>query len=276
MSNKKCNLCKTCNGHGCISQLPGMGGIDENINFILNYDQWQEIPMGPEQSFDVKVRLAPMTGGIENCGYHDEKQFYFDLINHCVNEKVALSIGDGCPDEKLLWGIEAVANSGQKAAVFIKPYENNRIRQRMDWAENIAEIYGIDTDAFNIITMRNKVHLEKKDESSLRELKALANSKGRPFAIKGIFTDEDIELIKKIKPDIALVSNHGGRVPQRHGSTAQFLADFHRILLENSGEVWVDGGIRNQNQIQKAFSYGVKEVLIGRPFVSAILKKQKI
>ncbi|MDY3759340.1 MAG: alpha-hydroxy-acid oxidizing protein [Treponema sp.] len=276
MSNKKCNFCETCNGHGCISQLPGMGGIDENINFILNYDQWQEIPMGQKQSFDAKIRLAPMTGGIENCGYHDEKQFYFDLINHCVNEKVALSIGDGCPDEKLLWGIEAVTNAGKKTAVFIKPYENNKIKQRMGWAESIAEIYGIDTDAFNIITMRNKVHLEKKDESSLRELKALANSKGRPFAIKGIFTDEDIDLVKKIKPDIALVSNHGGRVPQRHGSTAQFLADFHKILLENSGEVWVDGGIRNQDQIQKAFSYGVKEVLIGRPFVSAILKKQKI
>ena len=87
---------------------------------------------------------------------------------------------------------------------------------------------------------------------------------------------KDFDLVKKIKPDIALVSNHGGRVPQRHGSTAQFLADFHKILLENSGEVWVDGGIRNQDQIQKAFSYGVKEVLIGRPFVSAILKKQKI
>ena len=72
MSNKKCNFCETCNGHGCISQLPGMGGIDENINFILNYDKWQEIPMGQKQSFDAKIRLAPMTGGIENCGYHDE------------------------------------------------------------------------------------------------------------------------------------------------------------------------------------------------------------
>ena len=166
MSNNKCNFCETCNGHGCISQLPGMGGIDENINFILNYDQWQEIPMGQKQSFDAKIRLAPMTGGIENCGYHDEKQFYFDLINHCVNEKVALSIGDGCPDEKLLWGIEAVTNAGKKTAVFIKPYENNKIKQRMAWAESIAEIYGIDTDAFNIITMRNKVHLEKKDANS--------------------------------------------------------------------------------------------------------------
>ena len=287
----RCHNCKVCLGTGCLDELPGMGGVNKNENFRLNVSAWDrlyaeegegKVPELSEEEILSLLRYAPVTGAVENIGWEDEEDFYYDFFVAVHKAGVKLSLGDGTPDSKLLYGINAIKEmqkqygKNYKAAVFLKPYPDENLTNRIAWVMPVASHIGIDIDAYNIVTMRNKVHLEKKDESSLRELKALANSKGRPFAIKGIFTDEDIDLVKKIKPDIALVSNHGGRVPQRHGSTAQFLADFHKILLENSGEVWVDGGIRNQDQIQKAFSYGVKEVLIGRPFVSAILKKQKI
>ena len=33
----KCRLCKECNGKACIGELPGMGGVFESSNFILNW-----------------------------------------------------------------------------------------------------------------------------------------------------------------------------------------------------------------------------------------------
>ena len=108
MNDSRCHFCKTCNGKGCIGQMPGMGGPMENKNFILNYEGWGKIKNPEaEKDFipDLKIRLAPMTGGIENVGYFDERSFYFDLVSSCIKAGVRLSLGDGCPDEKLEWGI---------------------------------------------------------------------------------------------------------------------------------------------------------------------------
>ncbi len=272
--DKKCHFCKTCNGKACVGQIPGMGGPMENQNFILNYEGWEKIKSPREEDFipNMKIRLAPMTGGVENVGYQDEKTFYFDLIKGCRNCGAELSIGDGCPDEKLFWGIEAVKNMDTRASVFIKPYPQEKIFERMERSFDIAESCGIDIDAFNIATMREKVHLEKKTPSQLREIKKYLNGKGLPFIVKGIFTKDDLDLTQELKPDVAFVSNHGGRIETRIGSTAEFLYAHKDFLKRYSGEIWVDGGIRNYSQARTAFYNGASEILIGRPFASAILK----
>ena len=120
-----CHACPICNGYGCIGELPGMGGFANNINFQNNVEGWNKVAY--EKGFtqnnlddyakgildlpnlkDYPVRLGPMTGGVENVGYSDERQFYFDLIAFARNRGIALSIGDGCPDCKLQYGIGAV------------------------------------------------------------------------------------------------------------------------------------------------------------------------
>ena len=121
--------------------------------------------------------------------------------------------------------------------------------------------------------MRNKANLEKKDSSLLIELKNYFSKKGIPFVIKGIFTDEDLELVKEVKPDVAFVSNHGGRIETREGSSAEFLCANFKLLKSNCAELWVDGGIRSWSDAFKAQSYGASEVLVGRPFASALCKK---
>lgn len=247
-----------------------MGGFDGNKNFILNCSDWKKIPDGDFSDNSSFLRLAPMTGAVENTGYDEEKKFYFDMVNKCVENGIRLSIGDGCPDEKLLWGIEAVECAGKKAAVFIKPYENKKILERMEWAEKIMEYCGIDIDAYNIITMRNKVKLEKKTCENLMEIKNYLGKKNIPFIVKGIFTEEDVSLVRELKPDVAFISNHGGRVPQREGSTAQFLAERGLELKKYCGQLWIDGGIRSMEDFNKAQSYGVSEILVGRPFVTAL------
>lgn len=255
--------------------MPGMGGVNKNRNFILNCEGWKNLTLGPYDGADAVVRLAPMTGAVENVGYPDEHDFYAELVSFCIESGIPVTLGDGVPDEKLLWGIEAVKkHAGLKAGVFFKPYPDEKITERFLWAQNIAEFCGIDIDSYNIVTMRNLVHLEKKSAEQLLKLKKLFAEKNIPFALKGIFSDEDIELVKKIHPDIAVVSNHGGRVDVREGSTAEFLLESYKELLSNCGELWVDGGIRCASDVLKAASYGVKSVLVGRPFASALCLKK--
>ncbi len=139
----------------------------------------------------------------------------------------------------------------------------------MEWCGDRAEMIGIDIDSYNIVTMRNLVHLEKKNAAQLLELK---KKSGVPFAIKGIFTEEDIELVKSVRPDIAVISNHGGRVETRTGSTADFLRRYGKVLGRCAGTVWVDGGIRNAAHMRSAAFFGASEVLVGRPFITALLR----
>ena len=274
MNTFKCHFCKICNGKGCINDLPGMGGVSNNQNFIKNYEGWNTIPFGNKGQSGI-IRLAPMTGAIQNVGYPDEKQFYFDMINECVKASIPVTIGDGAPDEKLLYGIEAVKNhNGLKAGVFIKPYPQEKIFQRIEWCKEIASSVGVDIDSYNIATMRNQAHLEKKSAQQLTELKKYVNSLGIPFVIKGIFTEEDLNLVKEVQPDVAYVSNHGGRIETRLGSTADFLTENSELLKNYSSQLWVDGGIRNKEQAQKAFSYGADSVLLGRPFIQALCKNE--
>lgn len=273
----KCHFCTTCNGYGCIGELPGMGGFSNNINFQNNCAAWKEIFQNLSQSEVEEVnnsekpilRLGPMTGGVENAGYFSEKQFYFDIINHAISQNLQLSIGDGFPDEKLLFGIEAVKSHNKKAAVFIKPYPNNRILERIEWANPVAEYIGIDIDSYNIVTMRNLVKLEKKTYENLSEIKKHLHV---PFALKGIFTQDDIELVKMIKPDVVFISNHGGRVENRIGSTAEFLQENAKTLSNYCNEIWVDGGIRTEQDAKLAKYLGANQVLIGRPAITQMCK----
>lgn len=272
----KCRFCPVCDGRACLDELPGMGGVRGNENFILNCKDWSKIPAGSQAASDGAelVRLAPIAGGVENVGWHDEKSFYFDLINASVQGGVPVSIGDGTPDEKFHWAAEAVRTAGVKAAVFIKPYSNSVMLERFEIASDIAEYCGVDIDSFNITTMRGKAVLEKKDAGRLLELKRVFNAHGIPFVIKGIFTRESVELAREVRPDVAYISNHGGRVETDRGSTAEALAAYSRTLLGCAGELWVDGGIRSMRDVKKAQSYGARTVLAGRPFIIALCQNR--
>jgi len=279
----KCHLCKECLGTGCVGELPGMGGFNNNVNFQSNCKDW-EIIQKEIVDFETitknleipKIRLAPITGAVENVGWEDEESFYFEMTKAAYESGAKLSIGDGCPDIKIQNGIKAIKalqesnpQENPKAAVFIKPYPNPKIQERIDWAKDVAEIVGVDIDSYNIVTMRNLVQLEQKTPSQIQELKKYAKL---PFAIKGVFTQNDVELVKKIKPEIVVISNHGGRVENRIGSTAMFLKEYGSELKNYCGELWVDGGLRTKKDLLTASYFGVSEVMLGRPFITALCR----
>lgn len=262
-----CHFCQVCDGQGCVGEMPGMGGAFASANFIANCAEWKRYQ--PSSDTLPLIRLAPITGAVENIGWHDEKSFYFALLGAAAAAGIRLSIGDGTPDEKLQAGIEALRALKKKAAVFIKPYPQKIFFERLEWAEETAEICGSDIDSYNIVTMRKLVHLERKTPAQLLEIKKRVKV---PFAIKGVFTPEDLDIIKEVKPDIAVISNHGGRVETRQGSTASFLAEHAVFLRKFCGELWVDGGLRTQSDLLVAHSLGASTVMIGRPFITALLQ----
>ena len=114
--------------------------------------------------------------------------------------------------------------------------------------------------------MRNLVNLERK---TAVQLEAFRDKTKLPFVIKGVFTDEDIELVKEVHPDVVYISNHGGRVETRQGSTGDFLKAYASELKKYCKEIWVDGGIRTRRDIQTALYYGADQVIMARPLIRA-------
>ena len=306
MGELKCQRCDVCLGLGCIGELPGLGGVFQNHNFQLNCEGWAELRKrvglvrgaesvgggaesicGAEKIANIPVsrknlRCGPVTGAVENIGFAKESDFYLPYLRNAFNAGIGLCVGDGCPDEKLHLGVDAVRQLGElnlagggnnscaenppKAAFFLKPYPDPILFERVRLVRPFAEYIGIDIDSFNILTMRNRVNLERKTASQLEKFRAEC---GVPFVIKGVFTNEDIELVKEVRPDVVYISNHGGRVETRIGSTAEFLYENAPELKKYCKEIWVDGGIRSRLDVQTALYFGANQVVIARPLIRA-------
>lgn len=271
----KCHRCAECNGMGCPGMLPGLGGVYEGKNFQLNYKAWKELFAAAEaegHAEEIKnivitpemLRCGPVTGAQENIGYDNEEDFYLPYLGNAAAEGIGLCVGDGCPDEKLKFGVAAIKQLGAKAAFFLKPYPQEKLFERIEWVKPYAEYIGIDIDSYNIVTMRNLVNLERKTAAQLEEFR---QHTGLPFVIKGVFTAADVELVKEVRPDVVYISNHGGRVETEVGSSGEFLARYGAQLKKYCGQIWVDGGVRCKQDVQTAVYYGADKVIIARPFI---------
>ena len=269
-------MCKKCDGFGCKGELPGMGGVYESENFIKNVSAWNEFynNFSDEQKNEIslistegKIGLAPVTGAIQNIGFENEEDFYLPYFETGIAKNYFICSGDGTPDDKLKFSLDAVKKLGIKSYFFLKPYPDEILKNRISLVKDYALGIGVDIDAYNIVTMRNLVHLEKKTSQSLGRLKEYSSL---PLLVKGIFTQEDIELCKVLKPDVAVISNH---VETEKGSTCSFLYKNAKILKNYVKELWVDGGLRTQKNIQTALYLGADRVLIARPLIAETCRK---
>lgn len=276
----KCHRCPECNGYGCPDMLPGLGGVMGGQNFQANVEAWARLSESAAAALDdveiapCKIRCGPVTGAVENIGFDREADFYYPYLKNAYDAGFGLCIGDGCPDEKLKFGVEAVkklkeekgGGASVNAAFFLKPYPQERLFERVEWVKPCADYIGIDIDSYNILTMRNLVNLERKSAVQLEEFRKVS---GLPFVIKGVFTAADLELVKEVRPDVVYISNHGGRVETRLGSTGDFLKAYADELKNYCDQIWVDGGIRTRRDIQTALYYGADQVIMARPLIRA-------
>ena len=271
----KCHRCAECNGLGCPGMLPGLGGVYDGKNFQMNYKAWKELYAkacneGHEEEIKkIKItsqtlRCGPVTGAQENIGYFKEEDFYFPYLENVFKAGMGRCVGDGCPDEKLKFGVEAVKKLQTKAAFFLKPYPQEKLFERVEWVKPYAEFIGIDIDSYNIVTMRNLVNLERKTSAQLEEFRRYTKL---PFVIKGVFTLADIELVSEVRPEVVYIANHGGRVETETGSSGEFLAEHAEELNKYCKEIWVDGGVRCKQDVQTALYYGADKVIVARPFI---------
>lgn len=267
LTKGRCRGCKICDGILCGGELPGWGGIDGGSRFASNVRSWNEIEVEPASGFP-EIAYAPVTGAVQNIGTDEEEPFYFTAAESAKTAGIGFCIGDGFPDVKLDSGIAAAARCGLTADVFIKPYPDRLWLERAERAASVAGFIGIDIDSWQIATMAGQAEMERKTAAQLKKLK---KSIRFPFVIKGICDRATVSLLEEVKPDAAVISNHGGRVASPPEGTAFLLQRYGADVRRYSGAVWVDGGLRSESHLKKAAALGAGRVLIGRPLIQGVL-----
>lgn len=282
--NNSCRVCKACNGVVCSGEVPGMGGKGTGDSFKANFDALNNIKLNmrvihdaknPDIStelfgrkMDIPVFAAPVTGTTLNMGGKlTEEEYISSVIDGCVQAGIYTMVGDTAVDAFLMTNLEMLKRYNGNGIVFIKPWENENIINKIKLAEEAgAFAVGVDIDACGLITLA--LHGKPVMPKGVEEIKELVSSTKLPFILKGIMTVDEAILAVEAGVDAIVVSNHGGRVLDQTPGTADVLEDIAKAV-KGKVKILVDGGIRGGVDVLKMLALGADGVLIGRPFVTA-------
>lgn len=282
--NNSCRVCKACNGVVCSGEVPGMGGKGTGDSFKANFDALNNIKLNmrvihdaknPDIStelfgrkMDIPVFAAPVTGTTLNMGGKlTEEEYISSVIDGCVQAGIYPMVGDTAVDAFLMTNLEVLKKYNGNGIVFIKPWENENIINKIKLAEEAgAFAVGVDIDACGLITLA--LHGKPVMPKGVKEIKELVSSTKLPFILKGIMTVDEAILAVEAGVDAIVVSNHGGRVLDQTPGTADVLEDIAKAV-KGKVKILVDGGVRSGVDVLKMLALGADGVLIGRPFVTA-------
>ncbi|MHB8449569.1 MAG: alpha-hydroxy acid oxidase [Mycobacteriales bacterium] len=90
------------------------------------------------------------------------------------------------------------------------------------------------------------------------------------LVVKGIQRVDDAKVAIAAGADALAVSNHGGRQLDRVGAPLELLPDVVDAVGD-SGEVYLDGGVRSGADIAAAVALGARAVFIARPYLYALM-----
>ncbi len=282
--NGSCKVCRVCDGVACRGQVPGMGGKGTGKSFIENVAALDRIKLNmrvihkvvePDMSIelfgkklDLPVMAAPITGtSINMGGLVSEKEYIEPVIAGCKNKGTYAMLGDTAIPQFLLDNLEVMTKYEGAGIVFIKPWENKNIIEKIKKAEEAGAIaVGIDIDACGLVTL--KLHGTPVYAKNVEEIRELVNSTELPFILKGIMTPDEALMAVEAGVYGIVVSNHGGRVQDYTPGTAEVLPEIAKAV-DGRIKVFVDGGIRTGVDVLKMLALGADACLIGRPFVTA-------
>ena len=282
--NGSCKVCRVCDGIACRGQVPGMGGKGTGKAFIENVAALDRIKLNmrvihkvsePDMSIelfgkklDLPIMAAPITGTSLNMGgLVSEKEYIEPVIEGCKNKGIYAMVGDTAIPQFLLDNLEVMDKYDGSGIVFIKPWDNKNIIEKIKKAEKVGAIaVGIDIDACGLVTL--KLHGKPVYAKNIDEIKELVNSTKLPFILKGIMTPDEALMAVEAGVYGIVVSNHGGRVQDYTPGTADVLAEIAKVV-DGRIKVFVDGGIRSGVDVLKMLALGADACLIGRPFITA-------
>ncbi|GAA0124692.1 alpha-hydroxy-acid oxidizing protein [Clostridium sp. CTA-19] len=282
--NGSCRVCKNCNGVACAGEVPGMGGKGTGEAFKANFDALNNIKLNMRvmhdakdidisteffgKRMDIPVFAAPVTGTTLNMGgKFTEEEYITWVIEGCLDSGIYPMVGDTAVDSFLMTNLEVLKKYNGNGIVFIKPWENPNVIEKIKLAEKSgAFAIGVDIDACGLITLA--LHGKPVMPKGIEEIKELVNSTKLPFILKGIMTVDEAMLAVEAGVDAIVVSNHGGRVIDQTPGTAEVLSDIAKAV-KGKVKILVDGGVRTGVDVLKMLALGADGVLIGRPFVTA-------
>jgi L-lactate dehydrogenase (cytochrome) len=99
-----------------------------------------------------------------------------------------------------------------------------------------------------------------------KEVRALIELWGGPFAIKGVMRADDARRAADAGATAVIVSNHGGRQLDGAAAAIDVLPQIVAAVSDRI-EVILDGGVRRGAHILKALALGAKACCIGRPYL---------
>lgn len=288
--NSSCKVCKVCNGVACAGEVPGMGGkgtgkaFTENVTALAKYKLNMRVihnVKNPDTSIDIfgkkldiPVMAAPVSGTTLNMGgKYSEEEYISWVIGGCLDSKIYPMVGDTAVDSFLTTNLKVLKEFGGEGIVFIKPWENKNIIEKIRLAEKAgAFAVGVDIDACGLITLA--LHGKPVMPKNVDEIKELVNSTKLPFILKGIMTVDEALLAVEAGVDAIVVSNHGGRVLDETPGVAEVLPQIAKAV-KGKVKILADGGIRSGVDVLKMIALGADAVLIGRPFVTASFGGQR-
>jgi isopentenyl diphosphate isomerase/L-lactate dehydrogenase-like FMN-dependent dehydrogenase len=104
---------------------------------------------------------------------------------------------------------------------------------------------------------------------SWTDVEAIRSWTSLPVAIKGILTPVDARLAVEHGAAGVVVSNHGGRQPDRVAPAIDALPGVVEAVAGRA-EVYLDGGVRRGTDVVTALALGARAVFAARPFLYAL------
>lgn len=287
-----CRVCPVCNGKACAGEIPGSGGLGTGRSFINNFSALEAVTLNmrvihsgtvPDISCNLLglplsmpiipapiggVTLTVVPGG-------PEEDYGLHLARGCRTAGTVAGIGDG--PMPILWpaAMRAMKDVHGQAIVFIKPWENSLLCQKLDEvADTGATVVGTDIDAPGLANIRKANHgITPKTTAQLAEVIEHSHRRNMKIILKGVMTVEDAQNALRAGADGIVVSNHGGRVLDHTPGTAEVLPEIS-AAVKGKMSILVDGGIRSGVDVLKMMALGADAVLIGRPFMIAVMGDQ--
>lgn len=280
-----CHVCPVCNGRACGGTMPGPGAKGSGTVAIRNFNAWQNVRLNMDtihenfepdtalelfgQTFKYPFFAGPVGAMTLHYGEkYNDMQYNELLVSGCAAAGIAAFTGDGTNPLVMQGAVKAIATSGGVGIPTVKPWDDATLAQKLALArESGSFAVAMDIDAAGLPFLQ---HLDPPAGSkTVDQLRAVTESAGVPFILKGIMTVRGAE--KAIEAGAAgiVVSNHGGRVLDDCPATAEVLADIV-AAVDGRAKILVDGGLRTGNDVFKALALGADGVVIARPFVTAV------